>query len=381
MGGILAEARHVVGLSLEQVDELTGGAVNARVLCAIERGRRRVADAELAVLTRIYGLDPASLTPRRPQFRVDLVRGIIFQGDTEYRLTGDARAPAAVVADYLAMVREARGSDISSPIALRSADLATLGETLGQDRATLRTQLRTSIEGARSMTLAVWSGPEHRSAAADADERIEVESTPGFVADTTPDTTADTTMCTELATVGTTEVELHNEVRSLESDVMAELESVYDEIAVLSSRRYHLGKRRYRRRHQDLLAREQALLNTLGFESWSMLIIGIASGQATLLGSAVEPTPIVDTPSPPVVEAMRELDIPRPVGAHFRVEPAVAMRTSWSEFVSVRVDGSPLGTVEVGVAEPTPADGFRAQFSNESLFVHRAASAVDGPAE
>ena len=380
MGGILAEARDAIGLSLEQVEELAGGAVTARVLCVIERGRRRVSDDELVALARVYGLDPATLTPARRRFHVDLDRGVIQFDDAEYPLTADTQAPAAVVAEYLAFVRQARGNDVSSPLALRSADLVTLGTALGQDRASLRTQLRTAIETDGSTAAgprAIGASSRRRDHAEIVDaelvEIVELVELAPPDGDSDGADRSDAATCTDLVAAGSTDVVLHSDIVELEPDVMAELESVYDEIAALSSRRYHIGKRRYRRRHRELLEREQGLLEQLGFESWSMLIIGIASGQAGL--SRVEREPLVlaelsAAPVPPVIPELRQLDIPRPAGAHFRFEPLVPMRTSWSAFVSDRVDGTPMAP-PVAPA-PAPSDvGFRAQFSNESLFTHR----------
>jgi len=400
MGGILAAARQHVGLSLEQVEELATGVVNARVLCAVERGRRRVADEELAVLSKVYGLDVGSLTPARRRFQVDLTRGLIELDGAEHVLSGDVAAPASVVAEYLAMIRRARGADVSSPVALRSGDLAALGEALGQDRGALRTQLRSALESiGRPVAGQVRAGapepvtvPSAEAVAippAEPTGRAEPTGPAEHAVLVAPEVSADaveaeaTTTCTDLVVIGSTALALPGEVRELAPDAMAELEAVYDEIAALSSRRYHISKRRYRRRHRELLAREQELLASLGFESWSTLIISIASGQAGIPRSESSAEPVMVGVAAPPLDELRQIDVLRPPGAHFRDEPFVmpapeAMKTSWSEFVSGRVDGTPLAPAPAAPIVTDAPEGFRARFSTESLFAHHAPrSAVD----
>lgn len=65
----------------------------------------------------------------------------------------------------------------------------------------------------------------------------------------------------------------------LDPALVAELESVHDEIFELDGRAARLSSSRVRRRMNELRERERELLDTLGFDTWSAFVIGMSSSE------------------------------------------------------------------------------------------------------
>lgn len=123
LGRRLRAVRRAKGLSLADVEALTGGEFKSSVVGAYERGERGVSVARLIRLAASYGVDPRELLPRSDaDVVVDLTK-IEDLSDEQY----------GIVESFLAAVRGMRGRPAHSG-AVRSSDLAVLAAFLGVGR-------------------------------------------------------------------------------------------------------------------------------------------------------------------------------------------------------------------------------------------------------
>jgi len=340
LGVALLEVRRQRGLTRRQVEQAVGGRPSVIRLRAIERGRRRITAEELDSLARVYGVELSSLMPSRRPFTVDLQRGVLFFNGEEHPLDDDL-SPSSVLAQYLGLVRSARDAANTAAITLRSTDLRVLGTAFGTSRAALRSQLAD-----------VMGTPEDL-------EPAEESAEPGPLVIQE----IERPMSQDLAIPSperTREVMVYGEgPRPLDAELVTELEGIYDELSIRSSQWLPRSKRRSAERRMELVAKESALLDELGFESWSAMVIGIALGEATLpheqiaipydhveayLGTnseqpsiaAVDPLAlktmdvIVRRAEPIAPAAVRAAPVPSP-------SVSTSGSTSWQEFANHRV--------------------------------------------
>lgn len=61
IGGVLRDVRHAARLTLSEVEERSGGAINKSRLASYERGNREIKVDTLIALAPIYGTTPTDL--------------------------------------------------------------------------------------------------------------------------------------------------------------------------------------------------------------------------------------------------------------------------------------------------------------------------------
>lgn len=146
LGERLRDVRRQQGLSLQDVEARSGGALKASVLGAYERGERAVSVARLRALADFYRTPVASLLPDddRPAparsgdgaLTLDLTAldsGVVDDSSLD-----------TVVSRYAAAVQAQRGDYNGRVLTVRSADLRFLAAVLGRSTEELREELVTS---------------------------------------------------------------------------------------------------------------------------------------------------------------------------------------------------------------------------------------------
>jgi len=143
LGRLLAEARLERGLTVADVAEQIGGALDEIDLLEIETGRRAIADHDLNTLSELYGVKTSSMVPGRSELVIDLDEGLISADGTVRELT-DHESDAGreeVLSKYLALVYTLRGQEPGTSIPLRLGDLDVLAEVFDSDRRDLEDEL------------------------------------------------------------------------------------------------------------------------------------------------------------------------------------------------------------------------------------------------
>ena len=143
LGRLLAEARLERGLTVADVAEEIGGALDEIEILEVETGRRALDDQDLRTLTELYGLKTSSMVPSRSRLVIDLEEGLIEADGTTAELPA-AETPAGrdeVLSKYLALVYSMRGQEPGTSITLRLGDLDVLAEAFESDRRSIEDEL------------------------------------------------------------------------------------------------------------------------------------------------------------------------------------------------------------------------------------------------
>ena len=418
LGLALLEVRRERALTRRQVEQACGGHPNIIRLRAIERGRRRITADELDSLTQVYDIEISSLMPSRQRFAVDLERGVMFFNGAEIGLVEDS-SPSAVLAQYLGLVRAARLAAGGSAITLRSTDLRVLGTAFGTTRASLRTQLA-DVMGVADVAQPTDDIDDRADDLVEDDQadeftdqlgdQLDAEAQPGApvselteltdltdltegvveladVAEPSPDSEPESEPAelavheierpasTELVAPGperSRDVMLYGDgPRELDAAVVTQLEDLYDALSVRPPRWWLHSRRRTAERRLQLVTKESALLEELGYESWTEMLIGIALGEATLPHDEISiPGELVDEflgigadrRAQLTAESvgLKTMDVPVPSDHHaYIAEPAPVARpvpaspsvstsgsTSWQEFANHRVTHTDAAAAE-----------------------------------
>jgi len=142
LGGLLAEARIIGGYSLTEAAEALGDVWTPVDLLEVETGRRPVMDADLAVLSGLYGIETTSLIPERSRLVIDLEEGVLGVGSRKIALGGAVAQEREVLTQYLAMVYAMRNVPVGRAVPLRTPDLAVLGTSLQRPVDEIEAELR-----------------------------------------------------------------------------------------------------------------------------------------------------------------------------------------------------------------------------------------------
>lgn len=143
LGRLLAEARLERGLTVADVAEEIGGALDEIEILEVETGRRALDDQDLRTLTELYGLKTSSMVPSRSRLVIDLEEGVIEADGTTAELP-HAETPTGrdeVLTKYLALVYSMRGQEPGTSITLRLGDLDVLAEVFESDRRSIEDEL------------------------------------------------------------------------------------------------------------------------------------------------------------------------------------------------------------------------------------------------
>jgi transcriptional regulator with XRE-family HTH domain len=140
IGTRLRRVRNQQGMSLADVEKLSGGAWKAVVVGAYERGDRAVSISRLASLAEFYGVPLSELLPGATVEEHDGVgRGIVLDLTS---LTPRAPEPVAAVARFADQVRRTRGDHNGRVLSLRASDVYALAMAAGVSSEALMAALR-----------------------------------------------------------------------------------------------------------------------------------------------------------------------------------------------------------------------------------------------
>lgn len=124
LGERLRAARRACGLSLLEVESVSGGEFKASVVGAYERGERALSVQRLMGLAFLYGVSPA-----------DLLGGVSAPPGTILDLDQLASSPDSELVDrFLTAIREMRKRR-PSEMAIRRSDLAVLASMIERETA------------------------------------------------------------------------------------------------------------------------------------------------------------------------------------------------------------------------------------------------------
>ncbi len=133
LGAHLRQVRKQRGLSLQDVERMTGGAFKASVLGAYERGDRSISIPRLAGLAECYGvtleelLPPEEETPVPPPATFPGRGGVTIDiAALESSLDSDAQ----IIERYINRIRLERGSSEERTITIRRDDIRVIGAFL-----------------------------------------------------------------------------------------------------------------------------------------------------------------------------------------------------------------------------------------------------------
>jgi transcriptional regulator with XRE-family HTH domain len=146
LGRLLAEARVSRGLSLGDVSQQLGGALDDLELLEVETGRRPLSDQELEALAGLYEIETSTIVPGRSRLTVDLDEGVIRARAGETDIDPSAHR-SDVLAKYLALVYSMRAVPPGTEVALRIDDLDVLAEVFGAGRQELEDELHELMAG------------------------------------------------------------------------------------------------------------------------------------------------------------------------------------------------------------------------------------------
>ena len=141
VGERLVEARRNAGMGRWHASR--AAQVSRSNLTRIERGRMRPPDGTVIALCRTYDVAVSWLVPERSGNEVVVGGGRIEVAGRSRMLTGadGERAVEAVLASYLAIVRELRGVAAAGVVPLRDEDLVALARSLGDTPSEIEARL------------------------------------------------------------------------------------------------------------------------------------------------------------------------------------------------------------------------------------------------
>jgi transcriptional regulator with XRE-family HTH domain len=144
LGDALRRARRARGLTLRDVEELSGGRFKPSVIGGYERAERAINVARLLELTSVYGI-PADRVLAEVLEEMD--------GDGRSELVIDLRRlelveerPRGVVEEFLQLVQEQRGDRTTDVLTLRSGDLQVMAGTSGLAPDDLLSRLKPALK-------------------------------------------------------------------------------------------------------------------------------------------------------------------------------------------------------------------------------------------
>ncbi len=124
LGARLRAIRNQQGLSLQGVEEKSGGRWKAVVIGSYERGDRAVTVHKLAELANFYSIPIAELLPdARPVRGGDPATKVVLNLETLGQLPADQAGP---LARYAATIQSQRGDYNGRVLSIRSEDLKSL---------------------------------------------------------------------------------------------------------------------------------------------------------------------------------------------------------------------------------------------------------------
>jgi transcriptional regulator with XRE-family HTH domain len=123
LGARLRAIRQQQGLSLQGVEEKSGGRWKAVVVGSYERGDRAVTVARLAELADFYRVPVAELLPDGGGTRQESAEKIVLDLERLYEHTADELAP---VARYARAIQQQRGDYNGRVLSIRAGDLRAL---------------------------------------------------------------------------------------------------------------------------------------------------------------------------------------------------------------------------------------------------------------
>ncbi len=124
---LIAERRRQSGMSLRAVARTSDGAFSARQLKHIETARTPLSRERAEAVSRLYGLDFATVTHDRLPLDID-PRGVLSTGGSAISFEPDD--VESLLANYLRLVRSLRGQDRPQSIELRRNDVEVLASYL-----------------------------------------------------------------------------------------------------------------------------------------------------------------------------------------------------------------------------------------------------------
>lgn len=123
LGARLRAIRQQQGLSLQGVEEKSGGRWKAVVVGSYERGDRAVTVARLAELSDFYRVPVSELLPDGGGVRMESAGKIVLDLERLYEHTADELAP---VARYARAIQQQRGDYNGRVLSIRADDLRSL---------------------------------------------------------------------------------------------------------------------------------------------------------------------------------------------------------------------------------------------------------------
>ncbi|HEX2027868.1 MAG TPA: transcriptional regulator [Nitriliruptorales bacterium] len=133
LGERLRAIRNQQGLTLQQVEERSGGHWKAVVVGAYERGDRAISAAKLADLASFYGVPIGELLPEpaRPEVVDDTAGGDVKVIVDLTRLEEEVTPDLAPVSRYVSNIQLQRGDYNGRVLTLRGDDVRALAVVLG----------------------------------------------------------------------------------------------------------------------------------------------------------------------------------------------------------------------------------------------------------
>lgn len=130
LGRVLGDARSRQGESLRALAEATGFLFSPEELAAVEAGTRTLADEEIVMLARIYGVETATFMPARTRLVIDLHARTVTIGETTGKASRRDSLTEGVLTRYLALLYQLRNERPGQSVRLRQLDIDVLGEAL-----------------------------------------------------------------------------------------------------------------------------------------------------------------------------------------------------------------------------------------------------------
>lgn len=133
LGAHLREIRRQRGLSLHEVERLTGGEYKASALGAYERGERAISVPRLARLAEYYGvaleelLPPEDRRPVAPKYAASTEKSVTIDLDA---LESSLDAEAQIIERYVNRIRIERGDVNGGVITIRRDDIRMMSAFL-----------------------------------------------------------------------------------------------------------------------------------------------------------------------------------------------------------------------------------------------------------